>query len=76
MVNNPPAVQEMKADPGSKIPGWAGKILWRRKWYPTPVFLPGEPHGQRSLAGCSPLGSQFQTTEATGHIIATVQNKK
>ena len=27
---------------------------WRRKWQPTPVFLPGEPHGQRSLAGYSP----------------------
>ena len=29
-------------------------ISWRRKWQPTPVFLPGEFHGQRSLAGCSP----------------------
>ena len=27
---------------------WAGKIPWRRAWQPTPVFLPGEPHGQRS----------------------------
>ena len=33
---------------------WVGKIPWRRKWQPTPVFLPGEFHGQRSLAGCSP----------------------
>ena len=32
---------------------WAGKILWRRAWQPTPVFLPGESHGQRSLAGYS-----------------------
>ena len=31
-----------------------GKIPWRRKWEPTPVFLPGESHGQRSLAGYSP----------------------
>ena len=30
---------------------WVGKIPWRRKWPPTPVFLPGESHGQRSLAG-------------------------
>ena len=30
-----------------------GKILWRRKWQPTPVFLPGESHGQRSLVGYS-----------------------
>ena len=27
---------------------WAGKIPWRRKWQPTPVFLPGESHGQRN----------------------------
>ena len=31
-------------------------MLWRRKWQPTPVFLPGKVHGQRSLAGCSPWG--------------------
>ena len=31
-------------------------MTWRRKWQPTPVFLPGESHGQRSLAGCSPRG--------------------
>ena len=33
---------------------WIGKIPWRRKWPPTPIFLPGESHGQRSLANCSP----------------------
>ena len=33
-----------------------GKIPWRRKWQPTPVFLLGEFHGQRSLAGYSPWG--------------------
>ena len=33
---------------------WVGKILWRRKWQPTPVCLPGEPHGRRSLVGYSP----------------------
>ena len=32
---------------------WVGKIAWRRKWLPTPVFLPGEFHGQRSLVGYS-----------------------
>ena len=31
---------------------------WRRQWQPTPVFLPGKPHGQRSLAGYSPWGPQ------------------
>ena len=29
---------------------------WRRKWPPSPVFLPGKSHGQRSLAGCGPWG--------------------
>ena len=33
-----------------------GKILWRRKWQPTPVLLPGESHEQRSLAGYNPWG--------------------
>ena len=42
------------------------KIPWRRAWQPTPVFLPGESHGQRSLAGYSP-GSHRESdmTEAT-----------
>ena len=35
---------------------WVGKIPWRRKWQPTPVFLPGESHGRRGLAGYSPWG--------------------
>ena len=35
---------------------WVGKIPWRRKWQPTPAILPGEFHGQRSLAGYSPWG--------------------
>ena len=37
-------------DPG------VGKIPWRREWQPTPVFLPRESHGKRSLAGDSPWG--------------------
>ena len=32
---------------------WVRKIPWRRKWQPTPVFLPGKSHGQRSMAGYS-----------------------
>ena len=43
-----------------------GKIPWRRAWQPTPVFLPGESHGQRTLAGYSPWGhKESGTTEAT-----------
>ena len=42
------------------------KIPWRRAWKPTPVSLPGEFHGQRSLAGSSPLSQkELDTTEAT-----------
>ena len=37
---------------------WVRKIPWRRAWQPTPVFLPGESHGQRSLVGHSPHGHQ------------------
>ena len=35
---------------------WVGKNPWKREWQPSPVFLPGEAHGQRSLAGYSPWG--------------------
>ena len=44
---------------------WAGKIPWRRAWEPTPVFLPGEFHGQRNLAGYSPWVAESDTTEHT-----------
>ena len=37
---------------------WVGKISWRRKWQPTPVFLPGKSPKQRSLVGYSPWGLQ------------------
>ena len=50
VVKNPPA---NAGDTGS-IPGWIEKIPWRRAWEHTPVFLPGESHGQRSLADYSP----------------------
>ena len=49
-VKTLPALQEPWIDP------WVRKIPWRRKWQPTPAFLPGESHGQRSLAGYGPLG--------------------
>ena len=45
---------------------WVAKILWRRAWQPTPVFLPAESHGQRNLAGYSPWGSKkSDMTEVT-----------
>ena len=62
-VNKLPAMQDTwLRDP------WVGKIPWRRKWQPTPVFLPGESHGQRSLAGYSMGGhTQSDTTKANQH---------
>ena len=43
---------------------WVRKIPWRREWQPTPVFLPGESHGRRSLVGYSPQGyKESDTTE-------------
>jgi len=46
-------------DPGS-IP--LGKIPWRRKWQPIPVFLPGKSHGQRSRADYNPWGCKESDT--------------
>ena len=43
---------------------WVGKIPWSRKWQPTPVFLPGKSHEQRSLADYSPRGcKELDTSE-------------
>ena len=47
---------------------WVGKILWKRKWQPTPVFLLGKSHGWRSLAGYSPWGHKRM-----GHDLVTKQ---
>ena len=45
---------------------WVGQIPWRRAGQPTPVFLPGESHGQRKLAGYSPWDrKESDMTEAT-----------
>ena len=41
---------------------WVGKIPWRREWPPTPIFLPGEFHGQRSLAGNNPWNHKESDT--------------
>ena len=39
---------------------WVGKISWRRKWQPTPVFLPGKSHGERNLVGYRPQGCRVR----------------
>ena len=60
MAKNLPA----NAGDVSSIPGWGrslgGEDPWRRKWQPTPVFLPGKPHGQSSLVGYSAWGHKSQ----------------
>ena len=56
MVNNLPAMQETQVHPCIR------KILWRREWQSTPVFFPGEFHGQRSLVGHGPWGHKESDT--------------
>ena len=51
---------------------WARKVLWRRNWQPTPVFLPGKSHGQRNLVSYSPWGCR-----SIGHdLVAQQQQQK
>ena len=53
----------------TQVHPWVGKIPWKRDWQPTPVFLPRESHGQRSLGGYSPWGcKESDTTETTEHV--------
>ena len=50
--------------PHTRLDHWVRKIPWRRKWQPTPVLLPGKPHGQGSLAGYSQgVTEELDTTE-------------
>ena len=48
---------------------WVGKIPWRRKWQPTPIFLPGKSHGQRSLVGYTLQGSKESDTTERLHFL-------
>ena len=58
MVKHLPTMQETQV----QSLGW--EISWRRKWQPTPVFLPGKSHGWRNLVGYSPWGcKELDTTE-------------
>ena len=56
MVKNLPVIRRPGFNP------WVGKIPWRREWQSTPVFFPGESHGQRSLVGYSPWGCKESDT--------------
>ena len=60
MVKNPPAIQE------TQVQSLGQEDPWRRAWQPTPVFLPGESHGERSLVVYSPWGhKELDMTEVT-----------
>ena len=64
-IKNSPAMQETQE---MTVWSWVRKIPWRRAWQPTPLFLPGEFHGQRSLASYSSWGWKQldMTKELTG----------
>ena len=63
VVKNLPA---NAGDTGDRFTPWVGKIPWRRKWQPAPIFLPGKLRGQRSLMGYGPWGrSQAQLNTHT-----------
>ena len=66
VVKNPPPNTGDTRDMGS-IHGLR-RFPWRRKWQPTPVFLPGKLHGQRSLMGYSPRGCKESDTAECTHI--------
>ena len=69
MVKKLPALRDTGFDP------WVRKIPWRREWQPTLVFLPGEPHGQRSLVGYSTWGHKdLDTTEQLTHALNLLQH--
>ena len=55
-------VKFLPANVGPGFDPWVGKIPWRRKWQPSPVFLPGKSHRQRSLAGYSSWGHKESDT--------------
>ena len=62
MVKNLPAIQETGFDP------WLRKIPQRKKWQLTPIFLPGEVHGQRILMDDNPWGcKESDMTEQLTH---------
>ena len=73
-VKNLPVMQWISCNTGvardvGLIPG-LGRFPWRRKWQPTPGFLPGKAHGQRSLVGYGPW-----CCKRIGHDLVTKQQQ-
>ena len=69
---------EMAALKGETVPGfdpWVGKNPWRRKWQPTPMFLPGEYQGRGSLVGCHLWGrTESDMTEVISKSCPTISD--
>ena len=55
---------------------WVENIPWRRAWQPTPIFLPGESHGQRRLGGYSPWVHKSPTRLSDFHFIHLLKNQQ
>ena len=72
VVKKPPAsVGNMRP----RFDPWVRKMPWRRRWQPTPVFMPGESHGQRGLADYRPRGRTVghdRSSLAHTHMLITV----
>ena len=69
VIKNPPAnAGDCKR---SGLNSWVRKIFWRRAWKPTPVFLPEESHGRKSLVGYGPWG--HKDSDATEHARMHIQ---
>ena len=65
VVKNPRVMQKTQE---TQVLSLSRKVPWRKAWQPTPVFLPGDSHGQRSLAGYSPqVHKESDMTKATEH---------
>ena len=71
MVKSLLAMQETRFNP------WVRKTLWRREWQPTPVVLPGESHGQKSLVGYSPwrVGHDLATNATLHGLHGSTKNR-
>ena len=70
VLKDPPAMQK------SRVWSLGQEDPWRRKWQPTPVFLPGVSHGQRSLEGYSPWGHKgWDATEHALSVESSLQHK-
>ena len=69
------SVKNLPANAGDTGDPWVRKIPWGREWQPTPIFLPGKSHGQRSLVGYSPWGCRVRHNWVTKHHTAADQSR-